>query len=87
MSNSKLEDYLRDYLDDALAGMSEARDYVDESDLAYKLKNNGYCDDPYWEYEKALMCPINKRKQKSCGCVQCESFDFCRLLRREDYLK
>lgn len=55
-------------------------------DLADGLKSRGYCSEPYLEYEKALMCPINKRKEKYCGCTQCKSHDFCILLRREGYI-
>lgn len=55
-------------------------------DLADSLKLNGYCADPYFEYEKALICPINKRREKYCGCVTCESHEFCMMLRKEGYV-
>jgi hypothetical protein len=55
-------------------------------DIAYDLKSHGYCAEPYFSYEKALMCPINKRKEADCGCTQCESHDFCMLLRKERYV-
>lgn len=87
MTEDKLSTYLDNYLNWSLGGMSEAREHVDAQDLAHSLKRDGYCSEPYFEYEKALMCPINKRKEKYCGCSQCESHDFCMLLRREDYIK
>ncbi len=34
MTDQKLSSYLDDYLNWSLGGMSEARDYVDEQDLA-----------------------------------------------------
>lgn len=55
-------------------------------DLADSLKTNGYCSDPYFGYEKALTCPINKRREKYCGCTICESHHFCELLRKEGYV-
>ena len=55
-------------------------------DLADSLKASGYCSDPYFEYDKALMCPINKRREKYCGCTQCESHRFCEMLRKEGYV-
>ncbi len=55
-------------------------------DLADELKNRGYCSDPYFEYDKALMCPINKRREVYCGCTNCKSYDFCKLLRKEGYV-
>lgn len=55
-------------------------------DLADSLKSNGYCTDPYFEYDKALICPINKRHEKYCGCTQCASHEFCTMLRKEGYV-
>ena len=55
-------------------------------DLADNLKINGYCSDPYFEYDKALMCPINKRREKFCGCTMCASHAFCEMLRKEGYV-
>ena len=54
--------------------------------LADNLKSSGYCTDPYFEYEKALICPINKRREKYCNCTQCESHRFCEMLRKEGYV-
>lgn len=65
----------------------EERHKIDEWALAERLENKGYCSEPYWEYEKALMCPINKRGEKYCGCTQCNSYRFCTLMRREGYIK
>ena len=56
------------------------------NDLADELETNGYCSSPYEEYRKALICPINKRREKYCGCTQCESHEFCELLRKEGYI-
>lgn len=55
-------------------------------DLADTLISNGYCSDPYSSYDKALTCPINKRREKYCSCTQCESYEFCELLRKEGYI-
>jgi hypothetical protein len=54
--------------------------------LAYGLKNNGYCSEPYTDFERALICPINKRREKYCGCTHCASHEFCMLLRKEGYV-
>lgn len=56
------------------------------NDLADGLKANGYCSDPYFEYDKALMCPINKRRESYCGCTHCVSHEFCMMLRKEGYV-
>ena len=55
-------------------------------DLADSLKLNGYCSDPYFEYEKALACPINKKHDGYCGNTLCTSHRFCELLRKEGYV-
>jgi hypothetical protein len=55
-------------------------------DLADNLKSNGYCSDPYFEFDKALTCPINKRREKYCGCTHCASHEFCMKLRKEGYV-
>lgn len=87
MTDQKLSSYLDDYLNWSLSGMSEARECVDGYDLARCLERDGYCAEPYWQYEKALMCPINKRSEKYCGCTTCEHHTFCTLLRKEGYIK
>jgi hypothetical protein len=56
------------------------------ADLAYGLKNNGYCSDPYTTYEQALCCPINKRREKDCLMASCPNNEFCRMLRKEGYI-
>ena len=56
------------------------------ADLAESLKTSGYCSDPYFEYDKALMCPISKRREKFCGCTMCASHAFCEMLRKEGYV-
>jgi len=60
---------------------------IDEHALAAKLENKGYCTEPYLEYERALCCPINKRREADCRMASCKSYDFCRLLRKEGYIK
>jgi hypothetical protein len=87
MIDQKLSSYLDDYLNWSLGGMSEAREYVDEQDLARCLERDGYCSEPYFGYERALTCPINKRNEKYCGCTTCEHHNFCMLLRKEGYIK
>ena len=56
------------------------------ADLATELINNNYCTNPYSEYDEALKCPINKRKEEYCACTQCESHEFCTKLRKEGYI-
>lgn len=55
-------------------------------DLAHSLKEHNYCSEPYFAYERALECPINKRSEKECKVCSCESIAFCRILRREGYV-
>ena len=76
--DSELEWLLEDHFDLNIRGIAE--------DLADSLKSNGYCSDPYFEYKKALICPINKRREKYCGCATCESHEFCTMLRKEGYV-
>jgi hypothetical protein len=87
MIDQKLSSYLDDYLNWSLGGMSEARESIDEQDLARCLERDGYCSEPYFGYERALTCPINKRNEKYCGCTTCEHHNFCMLLRKEGYIK
>ena len=54
--------------------------------LADSLKMYNYCEEPYFAYERALECPINKCREKECRACNCNSYDFCRLLRREGYI-
>ncbi len=56
-------------------------------ELADSLENNGYCTESYHDYERALTCPINKRGEKDCLMSSCPSNIFCRLLRKEGYIK
>ena len=74
------------FLDNALAGVSEARRLVDETELAYRLERNGYCEDPFKDFEYALCCPINKRKEAYCYSTHCKCHKFCIMLRKEGYL-
>lgn len=85
MTDKTLSSYLDEYFNWHLAGDIEAREAVDGGELAADLIRGGYCAEPYFKYEKALTCPINKRNEKHCGCTRCESYQFCELLRRESY--
>jgi hypothetical protein len=85
MSNLRKE--IGEYFDWQLCPYSEARQQVDEYTLAERLKSRGYCTEPYREYEQALTCPVNKRGEKNCLMSSCPSNTFCRLLRREGYIK
>ena len=87
MIDQKLSSYLDDYLNWSLGGMSEARDCVDEQDLARCLERDGYCQNPYTGFERALCCSINKRREAECKMALCESYEFCRMLRQEGYIK
>lgn len=84
------KDSLSAFIEDRLSWELSELDDVNvgriADDLAYGLKNNGYCSEPYFEYEKALMCPINKRQEKYCGCTKCKSHEFCTMLRKEGYV-
>ena len=86
MNNSSLTEVIRDYFDCALAEYSEAREALDADELASDLKRKGCCTNPYFAYEKALICPINKRREAQCACVHCESYGFCEVLRKEGYI-
>ena len=80
---------LKNFIEDRLSYELEPYDvYVSDlaDDLATDLKSNGYCSEPYFEYAKALMCPINKKGEKYCNCTLCESHSFCELLRKEGYV-
>lgn len=86
MSKQTLCQYLSEYFNWRLDTWSEARRQIDEADLAYKLERDGYSSNPYTEYDRALTCPINKRREKYCGCTHCTSHEFCMMLRKEGYV-
>lgn len=80
---------LTNYFDNCLGVRNDERNYrsqIDEWELADRLEKKGYCAEPYLEYEKALCCPINKRREKECLMVSCPNNTFCRLLRKEGYI-
>lgn len=82
-----LSTFIEEYLSWELSGLTDdisAGSLAEE--LAYRLKNNGYCSEPYSEFERALSCPINKRNEKYCNCTHCKSHKFCNLLRKEGYI-
>jgi hypothetical protein len=80
-----LENYLKEYLYWQLLPCDINLDVLSET-LADNLIRRGYCADSYTEYTQALMCPINKRREKYCGCTHCHSHEFCVMLRKEAYI-
>ncbi len=86
MKDCKLVEFIEDRLSWELAPYDDVNVGGLASDLAYGLKNNGYCSEPYSEYENALCCPINKRREKECLMVSCPHNKFCKLLRKEGYI-
>ena len=87
MIECKLTEFIEDRLSWALSEYDALNIGGLAEDLADDLKNKGYCQDPYFKYEKALCCPINKRGEKECLMTSCPNNNFCRLLRREGYIK
>ena len=84
-NNTNLVDFIDDELFFELSPWDINTRSVAE-DLADTLTSNRYCSDPYSSYDKALTCPINKRREKYCGCTTCESHEFCMMLRKEGYV-
>ena len=84
-TDATLAEYLREYLAWHLAPCEFNTDVLAEN-ITDELIRKGYCSDPYLEHGKALMCPINKRREKYCGCITCASHDFCMMLRKEGYV-
>ena len=85
------EKSLINYIDDFLSW--ELDSYQEEinirglaADLADRLELDNYCSNPYVEFDRALCCPINKRREKYCGNTLCSSYEFCVLLRKEGYV-
>lgn len=65
----------------------EERSKIYEHALAARLENRGYCSDPYIDYENALTCPVNLRRELECNMVSCKHNNFCKILRREGYIR
>ena len=86
MNDVSIYNYIETELAWQLDDLSDVNVSGIAADLADGLKSHGYCNDPYFAYEKALACPINKRKEAYCGCTLCESHRFCELLRKEGYV-
>jgi hypothetical protein len=86
MNDVSIYDFINSELEWALEGTYEINIRALAEDLAESLKINGYCSDPYFEYDKALICPINKKREKYCGCTHCTSHEFCVMLRKEGYV-
>jgi hypothetical protein len=84
MNEQTLANYLREFFAWQLDPYEVNTDALGD-DLADALERRGYCASPYAAYEKALICPLNKRREKLCNCY-CESRDFCQLLRKEGYV-
>ena len=85
-NKDSLSTFIEDRLSWELSPYEGINVIVIADELAEELKDRGYCSEPYTEYEKALICPINKRKEKYCGCTHCESHEFCMMLRKEGYI-
>ena len=81
---NKLSAEIGDYFDRYTG--SELRYQLDEEELSYILKTKGFCSDKYASFEEALRCQINKRREKQCYNVHCESFGFCCAMRKEGYV-
>lgn len=86
INSDQLASFIEDRLSWELAPYEDVNVGGIAEDIAYDLKSHGYCSEPYFEYEKALACPINKRHEKYCGCTHCASHDFCMMLRKEGYV-
>lgn len=84
-TDTTLVECLREYLAWHLAPCEFNTDVLAEN-IADELIRKGYCSDPYLEHDKALMCPINKRREKDCRMVSCSSYEFCMRLRKEGYV-
>lgn len=84
-TDTTLVERLREYLAWHLAPCEFNTDVLAEN-IADELIRKGYCSDPYLEHDKALMCPINKRREKDCRMVSCPSYEFCMRLRKEGYV-
>lgn len=86
-NKNSLITFIEDYLYPELSAFDEDLSIRGiASDLAYGLKQNNYCFDPYIGYEQALCCSINKRREKECLIVSCPNNKFCRMLRKEGYI-
>lgn len=87
MKDCKLVDFIEERLSWELSTYDDINVRGIASDLAYGLERNGYCQDPYFKFDQALCCPINKRREKDCRMVPCPSYEFCMMLRREGYIE
>ena len=85
INDKKLAEYLREFFAWRLYTYEVNTDALGD-DLADVLERHGYCTDPYFDFDKALSCPINKRREKHCGCTLCPSHRFCEMLRKEGYV-
>ena len=86
MNDTSLYNFLMNFLSYELDGCYEINLANLADNLEYSLKCRGFCKDPYTEYDKALLCPFNKKRAKSCELTLCESYEFCKLLREEGYV-
>ena len=84
--NKTLAEYLREFFAWHLDTYEVNTDVLGDA-LADALTRRGYCSDIYFEYDKALTCPLNKQHEKYCGCTTCSSHRFCEMLRKEGYIK
>lgn len=86
MSDTSLYNFIEERLSWELSEFDDINVGGLASDLAYGLENSGYCNEQYFEFKKALVCPINKRREKDCYCSTCNSHEFCMMLRKEGYV-
>ena len=87
MKDCKLVDFVEERLSWELSTYDDINVGGIASDLARGLEYNGYCQNPYFEFDQALCCPINKRREKDCQMVSCPSYKFCMMLRKEGYIE
>ena len=85
MNDETIAEYIRDYLYSRLDSYEVNIDALGD-DLADSLEARGYCSNPYTEFDRALLCPINKKRAKYCGITNCASHEFCSMLRKEGYM-
>ena len=85
MNDISLAEYLRDYFSWRIDCYEDNPNALGD-DLADNLERRGYCSSPYLEYDKALICPINKKREKYCNNTLCSSHNFCKMLRKEGYV-
>lgn len=87
MKDCKLVDFIEERLSWELSTYDDINIGGIASDLARGLEHNGYCQNPYFKFDQALCCSINKKREKDCRMVSCSSYEFCMMLRRGGYIE